>query len=164
MENLELSGALIFCSTVASDNEWLCEAGILPLLLDVSVLFTWDALSLKDLANLLSSGEINLTDLNSLKPSERSFVVHISSLLSSCSFSWQIRLDDLKGALGCEEEISYLSPGGNNCMLQLCILLLFPNSLNISSSVKSTTELLLNNSVLLLLWVEYIDYFRSRSM
>ena len=35
---LELSRALIFCSIVASDDEWLCEAGIL-LLLDLSVLF-----------------------------------------------------------------------------------------------------------------------------
>ena len=121
----------------------------------------WDALSLKDLGNLLSSGEINLTDLNSLALSERSSVVHISSLL--CSL-WQIKLEDLKGAIGCEGETSCLSLGGNNNMLPLCISLSFPSSFNISSIVKSTTELLLNSSnVLLLLWVECIDDFRSGS-
>ena len=52
---LKLSGALIFCFTVVSDDEWLPEAGILLLLLDLSVLFMKDedALSLKDLDNLL---------------------------------------------------------------------------------------------------------------
>ena len=40
----------------------------------------------------------------------------------------------------------------------------FPSLVNISSIVKSTTELLLNSSnVLLLLWVECIDDFRSGS-
>ena len=49
-------------------------------------------------------------------------------------------------------------------MLPLCISLSFPSSFNISSIVKSTTELLLNSSnVLLLLWVECIDDFRSGS-
>ena len=66
---------LIFCSTAFSDDEWLHEAG--TLLLDFSVLLMRDALSLKHLGNLLSSGEINLTDLNSLTLSERSFVVYI---------------------------------------------------------------------------------------
>ena len=121
----------------------------------------WDALSLKDLGNLLSSGEINLTDLNSLALSERSSVVHISSLL--CSL-WQIKLEDLKGAVGCEGETSCLSLGGNNNMLPLCISLSFPSSVNISSIVKSTTELLLNSSnILLLLWVECRDDFKSGS-
>ena len=47
-------------------------------------------------------------------------------------------------------------------MLPLCISLSFPSSVNILSIVKSTTELLLNSSnVLLLLWVECIDDFRS---
>ena len=141
---------MIFCFAVVSDGEWLREAGILPLLLDLSVLFVLDALSLKDLGNLLSSGEINLTDLNSLKLSERSFLVYLSSLLCSCSFSWQIRLEDLKGTLGCEGEISCLSIGGNNSMLPLCILLSFLSSVNISSIVKSTTEFLLNSSNVLL--------------
>ena len=61
---------------MVSDNEWLHEAGtlLLLLLLDLSVLFVWGALSLKDNGNLLPSGEINLTDLNSPKPSEKSFV------------------------------------------------------------------------------------------
>ena len=49
-------------------------------------------------------------------------------------------------------------------MLPLCISLSFPSSFNISSIVKSTTELLLNSSnVLLLLWVECMDDFRSGS-
>ena len=101
------SGALIFCSTVVSDDEWLHEAG--TLLLDLSVLFMWDALSLKNLGNLLSSGEINLTDLISLTLSEISFVVHISSLLCSCSFLWEIRLEDLKGTIAGNGKISCLS-------------------------------------------------------
>ena len=106
--------------------------------------------------NLLSSGEINLTDLNSF---ERFFVVHISSLL--CSL-WQIKL--VKGATGCERETSCLSLGGNNNMLPLCISLSYTSSVNISWIVKSTTELWLNSSnVLLLLWAECIDDFRSRS-
>ena len=124
----------------------------------------WDAPSLKGLGNLISSGEVNLTDLNSLTMSERSIVVHISSLLCSSSFSWQIRLEDLKGTIACEGEISRLSIGGNNNMLPLSISLSFPSSVNISTIVKSTTELSLNSSnVLLLLWVKCIDYFRSRS-
>ena len=49
-------------------------------------------------------------------------------------------------------------------MLPLCISLSFPSSVNILSIVKSTTELLLNSSnVLLLLWVECIDDFGSGS-
>ena len=49
-------------------------------------------------------------------------------------------------------------------MLSLCISLSFPSSDNISQIVKSTTELLLNNSnALLLLWVECIDDFGSGS-
>ena len=49
-------------------------------------------------------------------------------------------------------------------MLQLCISLSFPSSVNVSSIMKSTTGLLLNNSsVLLLLWNESIDNFRSGS-
>ena len=49
-------------------------------------------------------------------------------------------------------------------MLLLCILLSFSSSVIISSIVKSFTELLFNNSnVLLLLWVECIDGFRSVS-
>ena len=114
------------------------------LLLDLSFLFVWDALSLKNLDNLLSSRKINLTDLNFLKRFKRSLVVHISSLLCSCSFLWQIRLEDLKGTIGGDGEISCLSIGGNNSMLPLCISLSFSNSVNISSIVKSTTELLLN--------------------
>ena len=47
-------------------------------------------------------------------------------------------------------------------MLPLCISLSFPSSVNISSIVISTTELLTNSSnVLLLLWVECKDHFRS---
>ena len=144
--------ALILCSVTVSDDEWLHEAG--TLLLDFSVLFMRDALSLKDLGNLLSSGEINLTELNSLTLSERSFVVHISSLLCSV---WQIKLEDLKGEIGCERETSCLSLGRNNNMLPLCISLSFPGSVNISSIVKSSTELLLNSSNgLLLLRVECV--------
>ena len=154
-----LSGALIFWSTAVSDDEWSHKAG--TLLLDLSALLVWDALTLKGLGNLLSFGEINLTDLNSFILSERSFVVHISSLL--CSF-WQFKLEELKGAIECEEEISCLSLGGINHMVSLCISLSFPISVNISSIEKSTTELLLNSSnVLLLLWVECIDSFRSGS-
>ena len=63
---IELSGTLIFYSAVVSGDEWLREADILLLLLDLPVLFMQDALSLKCLGNLVSSGEINLTDLNSL--------------------------------------------------------------------------------------------------
>ena len=123
------------------------------------MLYCW-----KTLPIFFSSGKINLTDLNSLTKSERSFVVHISSLLCSCPFSWEIRLEYLKGTLGCAGEISCLSIGRSNSMLQLCILLSFPSSVNISSIVKSTTEPLLNSSnVLLLLWVECIDDFRSGS-
>ena len=49
-------------------------------------------------------------------------------------------------------------------MLPFCISLSFPSSVNISSVVKSTTELLLDSSnVLLLLWVERIDDFRLES-
>ena len=49
-------------------------------------------------------------------------------------------------------------------MLPLCAWLSFPSSVNILSIVKSTTELLLNSSiVLLLLWVECVDDFRSGS-
>ena len=49
-------------------------------------------------------------------------------------------------------------------MLPFCISLSFPSSVNISSIVKSTTELLLNSSnVLLLLWVEITDDFRLES-
>ena len=49
-------------------------------------------------------------------------------------------------------------------MLPLCISLSFPSSVNISSIVISTTELLTNSSnVLLLLWVECKDHFRSGS-
>ena len=49
-------------------------------------------------------------------------------------------------------------------MLPLCISLSFPSSVNISSIVKSTTELLLNSSnVFVLLWVDFIDDFRSGS-
>ena len=147
------------CSAAVSDDEWLHEAE--TLLLDLSVLLIWDGLSLKDLGNLISSGEINLTDLNSLTLSERTFMVHISSLLC---FLWQIRLEDLKGTTGCEGETSYFSLGRNNNMLPLCILLSFPSSVNISSIVKSTTELLLNSSnILLLLWVECRDDFKSGS-
>ena len=92
--------------------------------------------------------------------SERSFLVHISSLL--CSL-WQIKLEDFKGIIGCERETSCLSLGGNNKMLPLCISLSFPNSVNISFIEKSTHELSLNSSnVLLLLWVECRDDFRSR--
>ena len=120
----------------------------------------WDALSLKDLGNLLFSGEFDITDLSLPKPSERSFVVDIFSLLCSCSFSWEIRLEDLKGALRCEGEIPSLPVGGNNSMPPLCISLSFPSSVNISSIVKSTTALWLNNSyVLLLLWEECKDDF-----
>ena len=68
----------------------------------------------------------------------------------------------MKGTLGCEGEISCLSIGGNNSIVPLCISLSFPSSINISSIVKSTNELLLNSSnVLLLLWMECIDNFRS---
>ena len=116
---LDLCGALIFCSAVVSDDELLHVAG--TLLLSFSVLFMWDALSLKELGNLISSGDISLTD--------------------SC-----------------------LSIGGNNSILPLRISLSFPSSVNNSSIVKWTTELLLNSSnVLLLLWVECIDDFRSGS-
>ena len=55
--------------------------------------------------------------------------------------------------------MSCLSVGGTNSMLQLCLSLSFPSSFNISSIVKSTNELLLNNSVLLLLWEKCIDEF-----
>ena len=141
----KLSGALIFCSATVSDDEWLHEAG--TLLLEFSVLFMWDVLTLKDLSKwLLSSGEINLTDLKSLTLSERSFVVR-SFLL--CSL-WRIKLEDLKGAIGCEGETSCLSLGRNNNMLLLCISLSFPSSVNISSILKSTTELSLNSSNVLL--------------
>ena len=51
---------------MVSDDEWLREAGNL-LLLDLFVLFPKDGLSSKNLGNLLSSEEINLTDLNSFK-------------------------------------------------------------------------------------------------
>ena len=85
---------------MVSDDEWLCKAGIL-LLMDLSVLFMWDVLSLEDLGNFLSFGKINLT-VNS--------------------------------------------------------------SVNISSIVRLTTDLLLNSyNVLLLLWVECMDDFRSAS-
>ena len=104
-----------FSWKVVSDDEWLLKAGILLLLLNLSVLFMWDALSLKDLCKLLFSGEMNLTDLKNLKPSEISFVVHISSPLCSCFFPRQIRLEELKSALGCEGEISSLSIERNNC-------------------------------------------------
>ena len=84
----ELSGALIFCSAVVSDDEWLHEAG--TLLLDFSVLFIWVTVTLKDLGNLLSSGEINLTDLNSLTLSKRSFVVHILPFFALCDrLNWK---------------------------------------------------------------------------
>ena len=45
---------------------------------------------IKDLGNLLSSEKINLSDLNSPKPSERSFVEDICSLL--CFFSFRENL------------------------------------------------------------------------
>ena len=49
-------------------------------------------------------------------------------------------------------------------MLPLCISLSFPSSVNISSILKSTAELLLNSSnVSVLLWVDCIDDFRSGS-
>ena len=127
---LELSGALIFCSATFLDDGWLHEAG--TLLLDLSALLMWDALLLKGLGNLLSSGEINLTNINSLTLSERSFVVHISFLF--CSL-WQINLEDMKGTIG---ETSCLSLGGNNNMLPLYISLSFPSSVNISSTVSSS--------------------------
>ena len=42
-----LSGALIFWSTAVSDDEWSHKAG--TLLLDLSALLVWDALTLKGL-------------------------------------------------------------------------------------------------------------------
>ena len=49
-------------------------------------------------------------------------------------------------------------------MLPLCISISFPSPVKFSSIVKSTTELLSNSSnVLLLLWLECIDDFRSGS-
>ena len=109
---LELSGTSIFSSAAVSDEEWLHETS--TLLVDLSVFFLWDALSLKDLGNLLFSWEINLTDLNFLTLSKRSFAVHFSSL--SCSL-WQMKLEDLKGTIGCEGETSCLSLGRNNNIL-----------------------------------------------
>ena len=71
---------------MVSDDEWLHEASTLLLLFGLSVLFERDALLLKDLGNLLYSGEINLTDLNCLKPSERPFGVIFVPLFAPNSF------------------------------------------------------------------------------
>ena len=121
----------------------------------------WDALSLKDHDNPLSSAGKSLTNLNSLKPSKRSIFL---PFFLPVSFHDNMRLEELTGALRWEGNINCMSIGGNNSMLPLCISLWFFSSFNISSIARLTTELLLNNSnILLLLWVECIDDFRSRS-
>ena len=83
----------------------------------------------------LSSTEVSLTDLNSLKPSGKPFLERICPFLCSCKYSWQVTLEDLKVAWGFEKEISCLSADKNNSMLLICILLLFPSSVKISSIV-----------------------------
>ena len=56
-------------------------------------------------------------------------------------------------------EISCLFAGEKDSMLSLRISLSFTSSLNISSNVKPTTDLWLNNSnILLLLWENCIDH------
>ena len=124
-------------------------------------LSVWDPLSLKGHDNPLSSGENDPTDLNSLNHSERSKFL---PFLLPVSFHDNMRLEELTGALRWEGNINCMSIGGNNSMLPLCISLWFFSSFNISTIARLTAELLLNNSnILLLLWVECIDDFRSRS-
>ena len=147
----------ILCPTLVSDEESLCETGTLLLLLDLSVLFLWDDLLLKDLGNLLPPKEINRTNLNLLKPCERSCVVHMCSLLCSFYFLWQIELKDMEEVEVCEGEILCLSVGVNSSMLRICI------SFTQYFIVISTTEILLNSSNVLMLWEECLDDFRSRS-
>ena len=87
-----------------------------------------------------------------------------SQISGSCYTLVVYKLEDLKGTLGYEGKISCLFIGGNNSMVPSNISISFPSSVNISSIVKSTRELLLNSSnVLVLLLEEYIDGFRLES-
>ena len=83
LENLLHLSYLIRCSFSQQwflDDDWLTWRWNHIIIIGFTRHTCFRSLSLKDLDSLMSSGEINLTDLNSPKPSERFFVKHICSL------------------------------------------------------------------------------------